>query len=240
MMVSFTEDQWEELQTRLEEERQDILTRLEYNDSYGMDHAMNDSLGELSGYDNHPADIGTELFERGKDLALREADSLRLRAIDRALERMAEGEYGFCVHCSREIPFERLQAEPAAERCLDCQEEMEQRDRWNRPVEESFLDPGFGRTQRDDDDQTGYDGEDAWQEVARYGTSSFADDGWNDHGTGIGDDERSGYVEDLEGFLLTDIEGNPLEPFSYNRNTAYRRAARDGWVGDVGDTGDEA
>lgn len=29
-----------------------------------------DSVGELSSYDNHPADTGTELFEREKDIAL--------------------------------------------------------------------------------------------------------------------------------------------------------------------------
>ncbi|MBO1913267.1 hypothetical protein J4G37_51715, partial [Microvirga sp. 3-52] len=31
-----------------------------------------ESLGELSSYDNHPADMGTALYDREKDLALHE------------------------------------------------------------------------------------------------------------------------------------------------------------------------
>ncbi|HHY59635.1 MAG TPA: conjugal transfer protein TraR, partial [Clostridia bacterium] len=38
----------------------------------GLHQSMRDSTGELSFYDNHPADMGNELFERGKDVALRD------------------------------------------------------------------------------------------------------------------------------------------------------------------------
>jgi RNA polymerase-binding transcription factor DksA len=35
---------------------------------------------------------------------------------------MATGaSYGRCADCGLEIPFERLKAEPAALRCIDCQ-----------------------------------------------------------------------------------------------------------------------
>lgn len=45
-----------------------------------------------------------------------------------------------------------------------------------RPVEELSLEPPFGRTFRDDDDYAAYDGEDAWQDVARYGTANTPQD----------------------------------------------------------------
>lgn len=45
-----------------------------------------------------------------------------------------------------------------------------------RPIEELSLNPPFGRTFRDDDDYAAYDGEDAWQDVARYGTANTPQD----------------------------------------------------------------
>ena len=38
----------------------------------GLKESLSDSISEFSTYDNHPADIGAETFERSKDLALRE------------------------------------------------------------------------------------------------------------------------------------------------------------------------
>ncbi|MFH0830975.1 MAG: TraR/DksA C4-type zinc finger protein [Parcubacteria group bacterium] len=46
---------------------------------------------------------------------------VRLAQVDRALERLAKGRYGVCSKCKKEQPSERLQADPAAELCLDCQ-----------------------------------------------------------------------------------------------------------------------
>jgi phage/conjugal plasmid C-4 type zinc finger TraR family protein len=48
-----------------------------------------------------------------------------LRMLERALKRVSEGTYGQCVDCGGEIPFERLQAQPGAERCLSCQQRHE-------------------------------------------------------------------------------------------------------------------
>lgn len=45
-----------------------------------------------------------------------------------------------------------------------------------RPIEELSLEPPFGRTFRDGDDYAAYDGEDAWQDVARFGTANTPQD----------------------------------------------------------------
>jgi len=37
-----------------------------------------------------------------------------------ALERLAEGEYGFCTDCGEEIAQARLAADPSIPKCLDC------------------------------------------------------------------------------------------------------------------------
>ncbi len=57
------------------------------------------------------------------DVSLAEIDRDldELRAIERALRRMDGGAYGVCTACELPIPFNRLQAAPHAERCIDCQ-----------------------------------------------------------------------------------------------------------------------
>jgi DnaK suppressor protein len=57
------------------------------------------------------------------DLGLAEVDRdlAELRALERALLRIGEGAYGVCQVCERPIDYERLQAAPAAPRCVDCQ-----------------------------------------------------------------------------------------------------------------------
>ncbi|MDI3257295.1 MAG: TraR/DksA C4-type zinc finger protein [Kyrpidia sp.] len=166
-------ENWEEQRRQLEAEAADLRARLRQHGGFGLNRSMNDSVGELSGYDNHPADLGSEMFERGKDVALREGAYLRLDQVESALQRLRDGSYGRCERCGSPIGRDRLIAEPAAALCLACRrrEDLREGDD-NRPAEEPFLSPGFGRTSMDGQDQTGYDGEDAWQDVALYGTSS--------------------------------------------------------------------
>jgi DnaK suppressor protein len=80
---------------------------------------------ELADYDQHPADDGTETHEQEldetTDLLLAEEQG----QVELALRRLAEGQYGRCVDCGREIPPERLQAVPEAVRCIDDQARYE-------------------------------------------------------------------------------------------------------------------
>lgn len=48
-----------------------------------------------------------------------------LREIESALRRIDSGTYGSCVDCGEPISHERLDAVPAAARCLNCQTRME-------------------------------------------------------------------------------------------------------------------
>lgn len=48
-----------------------------------------------------------------------------LRAVELARQRMTSGTYGECVSCGYPIPFQRLLAMPAAERCAPCQASFE-------------------------------------------------------------------------------------------------------------------
>lgn len=48
-------------------------------------------------------------------------DLQELRDLEAARARLADGTFGRCVDCGREIEFERLQVCPTAVRCFECQ-----------------------------------------------------------------------------------------------------------------------
>jgi RNA polymerase-binding transcription factor DksA len=54
-----------------------------------------------------------------------ERDAEELRRVDAALSRLSAGNYGNCEDCHRQIAAARLAAEPAASRCIQCQEAYE-------------------------------------------------------------------------------------------------------------------
>lgn len=56
---------------------------------------------------------------------LAEVESRELAMIEKALERIREGEYGKCEGCGTRIPVARLKALPYATLCIECQRELE-------------------------------------------------------------------------------------------------------------------
>jgi DnaK suppressor protein len=76
---------------------------------------------ELSHLDQHPADQGTELFEKERDEGLADALREELAAIERAEARVEQGTYGTSVVSGRPIPDGRLEAIPWADRTADEQ-----------------------------------------------------------------------------------------------------------------------
>ena len=78
-------------------------------------------------------DVGDEAEratrETENSLELRTRDRYRklIKKIDKALERVDEGEYGYCEETGEEIGLARLEARPIATLCLDAQERWELR-----------------------------------------------------------------------------------------------------------------
>lgn len=54
------------------------------------------------------------------------AQEQELAAVEAALHRLDVGRYGDCLECGDAIPWARLLAQPAAERCAACQSVWEQ------------------------------------------------------------------------------------------------------------------
>lgn len=186
---------------------QKMIIEAHLKDHYGLDLAqVQDSVGELSNYDNHPGDTATELFEREKDIALNEHTEQGLKDIEKALNAIDQGAYGKCEVCQKDIGFDRLEAVPTTLRCLD---HAEHHPASNRPVEEEVLDPDLTRT--GEDESTIFDAEDAWQRVSKYGSSETPSDFYNTEKTYqdmfFDSDELVSSVEEIDGFLLSDING---------------------------------
>ena len=88
----------------------------------GLGESLFETTQELSRYDNHPGDLGSEVFERSKDLALRDNLQIQLQKINDALASISKGTYGYCQDCGREISLERLEAVPETTLCLECRQ----------------------------------------------------------------------------------------------------------------------
>lgn len=108
----------QQARAHLEEERarlQGIRDGLETTES------EEESLSELSSLDQHQADIGTETFDREKDISILEQVEAELGDVEHALRRLDDGTYGTCEACGKPIGDERLEALPAARFCVEDQ-----------------------------------------------------------------------------------------------------------------------
>ncbi|MBO8136548.1 MAG: TraR/DksA C4-type zinc finger protein [Desulfotomaculum sp.] len=193
--------QLEYLRQRMLEERHQMLERIRSINKGGLGESMDTSFGELSAIDNHPGDVGSEMFERSKDLSLKEQARVVVQAIDNALEAMKQGIYGKCEVCGKEIPLERLEAVPYTTICRDCKAADENIPlRHPRPIEEDVLMHPFERTLNDNTDKNFYDGEDALQEVARHSLSYETDPEYEVDSIDPEGDQREvkGAVEEVE------------------------------------------
>jgi RNA polymerase-binding transcription factor DksA len=81
----------------------------------------------LADPDNHPADAGTETFMQEMDETteiILDEEAGRVKQARTALE---EGRYGVCEVCGKDIPADRLEAQPESVRCVEHQREYEAR-----------------------------------------------------------------------------------------------------------------
>ncbi|EEP70876.1 TraR/DksA family transcriptional regulator [Micromonospora sp. KC207] len=84
-----------------------------------------DRLTDSAGDDQ--ADTGTKTLEREQEISLANSIRERITQVERALERLDEGGYGWCEKCGDPIPVERLAAFPSATLCVKCKQLEERR-----------------------------------------------------------------------------------------------------------------
>lgn len=170
---------------RLIEEKRNITEAMEGMLENGLAYSQGVETQELSVIDNHPGDMGSEMFDKGRRFALKRNEQDIIDKIDDAIERIENGSYGKCELCGGSIPEERLEFIPYAVTCMDCENSKPDYTtyRYDRPVEEETLYPYgtyFMDTSGDDEDDVMYDGEDAWQDVAKYEMFPGRNEGYYD------------------------------------------------------------
>ncbi|UOQ92603.1 TraR/DksA C4-type zinc finger protein [Halobacillus shinanisalinarum] len=196
------------LKKQLEERKREIEQRLIDNNHFGLERgfASDRASGELSQYDNHPADSGTELYEREKDMALLTHLEDERSEISYSLKQIEQGTYGICEKTGKKIPLERLEAVPTARTTRSAGDDHVAGD---RPVEEDVL-----------NDLEWNDGNDSYEVVA-----NFNENGMTYEGSSLMDEEEDngGYVEEFESFVSTDMNGyTGSDEVNFQRSEYYK------------------
>jgi RNA polymerase-binding protein DksA len=107
---------------RLGDERERLAAmRSVYDSEHLTTESETDSVSELSAHAQHQADLGTETFNRERDLSILEHIDAELSDVEHALRRLDDGTYGTCEACGQPIGVDRLEAMPAARFCVDDQ-----------------------------------------------------------------------------------------------------------------------
>ncbi|MBS8265346.1 molecular chaperone DnaK [Mesobacillus boroniphilus] len=219
-----TNDQLNRLKQMVIDEKETLISQIDSNEEEGyLEGSQREATGELSSYDNHPADSGTELFERSKNLAMYEHHDDQIEKVDSALKAIEDGTYGNCAECGKEIPFERLEAVPYTLYCVEHSNEQNLSN--DRPAEEDVLDytheADFDRRQNEEmaDNRNSFD------DVAEFGTSETPSDFIGDHEDYnklyIDNEKEKGFTEDYESFSATDIEGDDRQIFQSDTEEEY-------------------
>jgi len=103
-----------------------VELREEYDSTLSeITELQRDRLTDSAGDDQ--ADTGTKTFEREQEITLANNILERITQVERALERLDEGGYGWCERCGNPIPVERLAAFPSATLCVTCKQLEERR-----------------------------------------------------------------------------------------------------------------
>jgi DnaK suppressor protein len=121
-MHDLDNDRIADLRKRLVQKREALLglqeTGAEAASTVELDQT---TVGRLSRMDDLRAQAMSQESERRRHL--------ELQRINSALQRMAAGEYGYCIRCGEEIALKRLEFDPATPLCIRCASEAESGER---------------------------------------------------------------------------------------------------------------
>jgi DnaK suppressor protein len=87
---------------------------------------------EASAFGMHQADAGSDAYDRDFALSLLSQEQDSLYEIDEALKRIENATYGICEMSGKTIPHARLEALPFTRYTVECQAELEKRNRFQR------------------------------------------------------------------------------------------------------------
>ncbi|HLR33865.1 MAG TPA: TraR/DksA C4-type zinc finger protein [Tissierellales bacterium] len=180
---------------RLLEEKQNLEKTIKQMDNEDKIGSMENYYSELSYRDNHPADLGTEVFIMEQERGLKNSTANTLAEIEDSLEKIGDNTFGLCNICGNEIDRERLDTIPYLKLCINCAEDKKISKKNNKKrLTGANLIESYNRSKKDIE----FDDEDSYQAVARFNeikddpSSSTGDD------LGIFDEDNEGVVEEVE------------------------------------------
>lgn len=103
--------QFEHFTRILQQWKRDLMEEVDRTVSYMKDEAANFP---------DPADRASQEEEFSLELRTRDRERKLIKKIEQTLQRIEEGDYGFCDSCGVEIGIRRLEARPTATLCIDC------------------------------------------------------------------------------------------------------------------------
>jgi RNA polymerase-binding protein DksA len=115
--MALTPAQAKELQATVEQRRAILLAEV----SDDLSKLREDGMDNLVGAVPDSADESVASLIADLDQAEASRDIAELQMLEAARARMKEGSYGICINCGQDIGYARLRANPAAERCIQCQ-----------------------------------------------------------------------------------------------------------------------
>lgn len=159
-----TDQQIKQLKDQLTQDLKDVKGRL-HEDTHL-------ETTELSNYDNHPADNATDLTDQNTEMAIEHHKEEEVEQIEAALQAIENGTYGVCAVCGEDIPFERLEALPTAQTCIEHAHHNLGDE--GRPSEEDILNSS---TEHPVKDEGGIrDSGDSFEDVENFGSSDTPQD----------------------------------------------------------------
>jgi DnaK suppressor protein len=113
------------LRDRLESDLQETLAEIE-GMHQEVDALTRDTDDEGGTPRNHMADEGSSDYERERLISLQRELDERVQLIRDAQARLADGTYGTCLRCGKQITAERLEVMPFAAYDVECQQIIEE------------------------------------------------------------------------------------------------------------------
>ena len=190
-------EHYKKLLLREKKRIEDMLKKMQGNHP----GAMEEYGTELSSYDNHPADLGTEMFMMEHDKGLKNKNEDIIYEIENSIEKLKSGDYGICEGCGVNIEEDRLELIPYTKLCLECSNKKIPLDvKMSFRPEEEDRDYPFKRRNIEVSDETdmNFDREDSYQAVARYNKVEKDPSNTTGDDQGIFDESQDGIVEEVE------------------------------------------
>lgn len=107
--------------------KEEIVDDINHISEDTLKKSQKDASGDISGYTYHMADVATDSYDREFSLGLASNEREILYALDDALKRIQDEEFGVCEECKSLIAKNRLKAIPYASLCIKCQQKKEKK-----------------------------------------------------------------------------------------------------------------